>query len=111
VKDLTNLELSASVGKDDTFLQLLLNSLKAASVIQKDNYSYTEEAPLDCPITSFFGSGDKFLNQEHLSAWSAHTNSSFRLHKLDAKHLFLESHQEQILQLISQDLKTNHKLD
>jgi natural product biosynthesis luciferase-like monooxygenase protein len=111
VKDLTNLELSASVGEDDTFLQLLVNSLKAASIIQKDHYTYTEEATLDFPITSFFGGEDKFLNQEHLSAWSVHTNSSFRLHKLDAKHLFLESHREQILQLISQDLKTHHKSD
>ncbi len=104
LKDLTNLELSELVNGDDTFLQLLLNSLKAASVIQKDHYSYREEAPLDFPITSFIGSEDKFLQEGHLSAWQVHTNSSFKLHKIDGKHLFLESHREQILQLISQDL-------
>ncbi|MBE9251904.1 LLM class flavin-dependent oxidoreductase [Dolichospermum sp. LEGE 00240] len=105
VKDLTNLELSEFVGEDNTFLQLLLNSLKAASVIQKDNYVYTEEDSLDFPITSFFGCEDKFLKEEHLSAWRVHTNRSFKLHKLDGKHLFLESDREQILQLISQDLR------
>ncbi|CAD5954601.1 Phenolphthiocerol synthesis polyketide synthase type I Pks15/1 [Planktothrix tepida] len=104
VKDLTNIELSNSVGEDDPFLQVLLNSLKVASVLQKDHYSYTEEKPLDCPITSFVGCGDKFLNQDHLSAWRVHTNKSFKLHQVDGKHLFLDSHQEQILQLISQEL-------
>ncbi|MBD2482708.1 type I polyketide synthase [Planktothrix sp. FACHB-1365] len=104
LKDLTNIELSKSVGEDDPFLLMLLNSLKVASVLQKDHYSYTEEKPLDCPITSFVGCGDKFLNQDHLSAWGVHTNKSFKLHQVDGQHLFLDSHQEQILQLISQEL-------
>jgi len=104
VKDLTNIELSELVGEHDTFLQLLLNSLKAASAIQKDNYSYTEDEPFDFPITSFGGWQDKFLNEAALSAWRVHTLRSFKLRMLDGKHLFLESHREQILQLISQEL-------
>jgi natural product biosynthesis luciferase-like monooxygenase protein len=104
IKDLTTIELSESVGENDAFLQSLLASLKAGSLIQNDNYSYTQQEPLDCPITAFGGIQDKFLNQENLSAWHVHTNKLFKLQMLSGNHLFLESHQEQILQTMSQEL-------
>ncbi len=104
ISDLTDIKLPERVTKDVAFSQSFIESLRTGSAFQNENYTYTEEEPLTCPITAFGGMQDKFLSKESLLAWQVHTNSSFKLQMFSGNHLFLTSHKEQLLQALSQEL-------
>jgi natural product biosynthesis luciferase-like monooxygenase protein len=104
-KELGNIELLNSLDENDPLWRSLLTSLKTASKLQNETYDYnSEEEPLACPITVFGGTQDKFLTQDHLSAWQVHTNSSFKLKMLAGSHLFTNSQIKPLLSEITQEL-------
>ncbi|WP_414587921.1 SDR family NAD(P)-dependent oxidoreductase [Scytonema sp. PCC 10023] len=97
------IDLPQSIQQNTELMRLLQPTLKAG-ILMHENYIYSQESPLDCPITAFGGMQDKVITQEHLSAWREQTCSTFKLQMLSGNHLFLHSDQELLLQAISEVL-------
>ncbi|UFP94731.1 type I polyketide synthase [Gloeobacter morelensis] len=78
------------------FMQVLLPRVRADACLLS-THLYTEEPPLDCPITAFGGLQDTVVDRESLVAWSAHTNGAFQLEMFAGNHIFLEGAREAVL--------------
>lgn len=63
-------------------------------------YTYTEDAPLSCPITVLGGLQDE-ATREELEAWKAQTTGRFMLHMLPGDHFFIKKEEEKILHLLN----------
>ncbi len=70
-------------------LDLFLPTLKA-DFGALDGYHYTEDDPLDMPITAFRGAQDKVVAPDALRAWAQHTNGTFTQHTLPGGHFFMD---------------------
>lgn len=70
-------------------LDLFLPSLRADFRLL-DTYRYVDEAPLDVPITVFYGQDDPLVKPAGLRAWQEHTTRPLQLRPLPAGHFFLE---------------------
>ena len=71
-----------------------------------ETYRYTEEGPLDSPITVFGGDEDGQVDGRGLAAWAAQTAGAFRLHRLPGGHFFLRTDRASLLQNLSASLQT-----
>jgi surfactin synthase thioesterase subunit len=72
-------------------------------------YSYQPEEPLDCSITAVGGAQDEDIQPEALAEWRIHTRGQFRVHVLPGGHLFLESHRDHLLELLTRELQSHLK--
>jgi medium-chain acyl-[acyl-carrier-protein] hydrolase len=84
-------------------VNLLLPILRADFTLI-ETYHYTAEEPLTCPITVFGGNEDTLVSMSALQEWREQTRGAFTLHMLPGSHFFLQSSQQQLLQLIASDL-------
>lgn len=84
-------------------LQLLLPILRADFALY-ETYTYTSEAPLDCPILAFGGLQDHAVSRERLAAWHEQTKASFLLRMLPGDHFFLHTAQPLLLRILSREL-------
>ncbi|MCW6050908.1 thioesterase II family protein [Lyngbya sp. CCAP 1446/10] len=82
-------------------MELLLPTLRADFAVV-ENYAYSQEPPLDCPIAAFGGLQDWKVGAEELEAWRKQTNSAFSLEMFPGDHFFLHSDQTLLLQRLSQ---------
>lgn len=73
-----------------------------------ETYDYTEEPPLDCPITAFGGLYDATVTGAMVQAWRDQTTSKFRLCMMPGDHFFIHSAQDRILPILSQELDINY---
>ncbi|WP_219463920.1 thioesterase domain-containing protein [Nonomuraea rhizosphaerae] len=64
-------------------------------------YRFTRQEPLDVPIVAFAGAHDREVAHPVMLGWARHTSSAFRLHTLDAAHLFLATHGDQVARTIA----------
>lgn len=85
-------------------MQLLLPILRADFAVL-ETYTYTNEPPLEFPITAFGGLQDKKVSAQDLVAWGEQTTSSFELEMFSGDHFFLHSAQSILLHTIAQKLK------
>ncbi|QLE41164.1 SDR family NAD(P)-dependent oxidoreductase [Nostoc sp. C052] len=92
--------------RDNTELLELLPLLLKEVTLLAEKYSYTEEEPLNCPISVFGGMQDNVITEDLLSAWREQTCSNFKLQMLSGNHLFLHSSQHLLLQAISEELSS-----
>lgn len=53
-----------------------------------ETYVFTEDEPLECPITVYGGTEDKEANPKELTAWKRHTTKDFMLEMLEGNHFF-----------------------
>lgn len=106
---LRSLGTSSKVLQNTELMEALLPTLKA-DFLALESYTYKDNAPLDCPISAFAGSKDRFVSQEDMAAWSIQTLSGFHLEYVAGSHLFLESDREQVLQTICHELSPNSLL-
>ncbi len=97
------LYLPESVQQNSELIRLLLPILKAGASIY-ENYTYSEDEPLGCSISTFGGMQDKTITQAHLSGWRKQTRSTFKLQMFPGNHLFLHGDQKQLLQALSHEL-------
>lgn len=93
--------------KNPELMQALLPTIEADLLALK-TYVYQDKIPLECPISAFWGTADRLVSEEAMTAWGEHTLSSFHLHVLSGSHLFLESDRQQLLQFISTKLIPHH---
>ncbi len=96
-------DCSESVLENAEIMRSLLPILKTGALLY-EQYTYSEQKSLECPISAFGGVEDKVVNHDLLSAWHQHTRSAFTVQMFPGHHLFLHSDQSLILQAISQEL-------
>jgi surfactin synthase thioesterase subunit len=85
------------------FMQALLPTIRADLALV-GSYHYTQERPLECPITAFGGLDDSEVRQDDLAAWSEHAAGEFRLQMFPGAHLFLLSDRDALLAAVSAGL-------
>lgn len=87
-------------------MQILLPLLRA-DLTMNDTYVYTDDRPLDCPITCFGGQGDPETTNETLAAWREQTCSNFKLKMFLGDHFFIQSEQASVLRALGEELKVS----
>ena len=86
-------------------MELMIPLLRADFEVCQ-TYRYTQEPALDCPITAFGGWYDYEVSGEMVGAWREQTTRSFRLCMMPGDHFFVNSAQERILGILSQELQS-----
>jgi len=92
-----------AVLNNDELMQLLLPVLRA-DFAMNETYLYSEDRPLDCPISAFGGKDDLDVNRKSLEAWGEQTTGEFSLKILSGDHFFIQSSQQIILHSIEKEL-------
>ncbi|MBD2568834.1 thioesterase II family protein [Anabaena lutea] len=90
--------------ENQDIIQLFLPILRADFTVL-DTYIYTNQLPLDCPISVFGGLQDKEFTDYELEAWKEQTSAAFSLQMLAGNHFFIRSNQNLLLRSISQQLE------
>jgi acyl transferase domain-containing protein/surfactin synthase thioesterase subunit/acyl carrier protein len=85
-------------------LMRLLSPTIRADLAIAENYIYSAQAPLACPITAFGGQEDSIVRPEQLAGWKEQTLSAFRLQMFPGDHFFLHSDREDLLKAIIEEL-------
>jgi medium-chain acyl-[acyl-carrier-protein] hydrolase len=85
-------------------MQLVIPLLRADFEVCQ-TYQYTDEPPLNCPISAFGGLQDQEVSSEMVEAWREQTNGPFRMWMLPGDHFFINSAQPHLLRILSQQLK------
>lgn len=86
------------------FLAIVLPALRADMRIL-ESYRYTEEPPLDCPISCFGGSQDSHVVPQSLGTWREQTRNTFSLRLFRGGHFFIDNDRSTVLQAIAEDLR------
>lgn len=86
-------------------MELMIPLLRADFEVCQ-TYLYTQEPPLDCPVTAFGGLYDYEANGEMVGAWREQTSRAFRLCMMPGDHFFIHSAQERILGVLSKELQS-----
>lgn len=84
-------------------MQLLSPTIRADLAIA-ENYIYSTQEPLPCPITAFGGEEDPIIRPEELAGWKAQTQSSFHLQMFPGDHFFLHHNRVEVLKAIVEEL-------
>ncbi len=92
-----------TVLQNSQIMRMLLPVLRADFAVN-ETYTYTDEQPLDTPISAFGGVEDRRVNADGIEAWAAQTCGSFKLRMLPGDHFFIHTAQSQLLQAIAEDL-------
>ena len=85
----------------EELMEIMLPLLRADFAVY-ETYVYTNEPPLNCPISAFGGIRDHRVKDSDLEAWRAQTNVSFSLRMFPGDHFFLK--QPLLLQVLSREL-------
>jgi medium-chain acyl-[acyl-carrier-protein] hydrolase len=84
-------------------VELMLPSLRA-DFTAFETYQWSDEAPLQLPITAFGGRTDRRVRESELGGWRDRTAGSFRLEMFDGDHFFLQSRRDDLIASIRRDL-------
>jgi len=90
--------------QNEELMQAMLPTLRADFELC-DTYLYTQEPPLECPLSIFGGTEDVRVSAADLDAWRIHTSATYSLSMLPGSHFFLHSAQDLLLAAIAQDLE------
>jgi medium-chain acyl-[acyl-carrier-protein] hydrolase len=85
-------------------LKLTLPTLRADLALHED-YKYSDEPPLQCPIVAFGGLRDPKIDVGGLEGWHHHTTSSFAKRLLAGDHFFISSPQSSFLNVFALELQ------
>ena len=83
----------------DIFLPILRADFK-----MMEGYTYSEEPPLECPLTAFGGLSDPKIDREKIIAWNIHTSMRFSAHFFPGGHFFLHDSEPLVLRQINHQL-------
>lgn len=104
LEKLKNLSTASEAVLENPEMRQLLIPILRADLELAETYSYSVEAPLECPITAFGGVSDPVTNREELEAWQAQTSGQFALHQFPGDHFFIQSAQSMLLRTIARSL-------
>jgi medium-chain acyl-[acyl-carrier-protein] hydrolase len=88
----------------DELMQFMLPMLRADFTVC-ETYAYSDDAPLDCPITAFGGVEDKEVPRERLESWVTQTSDSFLLRMFPGDHFFLNTARPTLLLVLARELQ------
>lgn len=92
------------IAEHPDILQLFTPILKADFAVSQ-TYIYRPTRKLTCPLTVFGGANDHSVSRLDLDLWAEHTNyAPPSIHILNGGHLFIDSSQSAVLQVISSEL-------
>ncbi|WP_433256793.1 thioesterase II family protein [Streptosporangium sp. CA-135522] len=94
-----------AVAGEPELLELLLPTLRA-DFTWLDDYVYRSEPPLPVPITAFAGTLDRAVSVEQMAGWERHTTAGFVLHHVEGGHFFLQDRLDDLIALLSADLRS-----
>lgn len=83
-------------------MQLILPSLRA-DFEAVENYRYTPNDPLPCPIVAFGGLDDSHVSREHLEGWAMHTND-FKSQYFSGDHFFINAKRKAVIDAIVSEM-------
>ena len=95
--------IPAEVLAEEELLQLVLPALRA-DILVLETYPYTQELPLDCPISCFGGGEDRHVSRDGLEAWAGHTRGGFKVRTFPGPHFFIDSAREAVWRALREDL-------
>jgi medium-chain acyl-[acyl-carrier-protein] hydrolase len=90
--------------QDPEVMQLMLPLVRADFQIN-ENYRYTVEPPLRCPISAYGGLQDREVPRDELAAWAEHTTGGFDLRMFDGGHFFLHEMEPVLIQTVARRLQ------
>lgn len=90
---------------DEELLQIVMVPLRADFEIS-ETYRYETEPPLACSLTAL-GGEDDLVRREELEGWREQTQSGFQTAMYPGGHFFVQSHQQQVLQLVADTISKN----
>ncbi|MFC8126210.1 thioesterase II family protein [Streptomyces sp. NPDC057302] len=102
-------ELRRIGGTDPLFLDDEELMAEILPVVRNDyraveQYRWTPSQRLGCPITALAGDRDKQTAPDDVAAWQQHTEGPFDLHVFSGGHFYLDTHQQAVVDLISEAL-------
>lgn len=89
----------------DAELRALVVPALRADITIVENYRFSPEPPLRCPITCFGGTGDFMTPESEIADWRKQTCSAFRVEMFPGGHFFPVKEQSSILRSIAADLR------
>jgi medium-chain acyl-[acyl-carrier-protein] hydrolase len=92
-----------AVLENEELIELILPGLRADFALT-ERYVYEPDAPLDVPITSFYGDADTAVTEAEAAAWRRETTREFALRRLPGGHFFLRTAQEELLAAVAATL-------
>jgi medium-chain acyl-[acyl-carrier-protein] hydrolase len=95
--------LPAELLAHEELLGLLVPTLRADVAIH-ETYAFTEQAPLECPLTAYGGLADPKVHRHQVEAWARHTRGPFMLRMFPGGHFFLQDDRALFLRTLSMDL-------
>lgn len=101
VEELYRLNGIPQVVLDNTELMQLFLPVLQADFTLSENYIYTPEPQLNCPITVLGGLQDQVAKFDDLAAWQEQTTASYQLQMFPGDHFFLHSAQTLVLQFLT----------
>jgi medium-chain acyl-[acyl-carrier-protein] hydrolase len=89
--------------ENQEYLDLVLPVVRADLTLV-ENYAPTRRPPIECPISTFGGDRDRYVNSAELAAWEQHTRGSFTMRLLPGDHFYLHSGFKELISAIHDDL-------
>jgi medium-chain acyl-[acyl-carrier-protein] hydrolase len=89
---------------EDVELRNLLLPILSADLAVCSSYSYTADAPLDCPISIFSGVRERGLDERSLGGWREVTTAAVSMQSFPGDHFFLNTAQAELLETVSTEL-------
>ena len=93
--------------ENQELMELFVPILRADLAIE-ETYKFYKEAPLNIPISAFYGTEDTEAPQTVVSPWNDHTSCPFSEHAIQGGHFFIKSNMDSFLSQISKILKQIH---
>lgn len=90
--------------QDADLMQLLLPMLRADFSVT-ETVEYTDEPPLDVPISVFGGLADPVVERFELTAWREQSTRPLTLRMLPGDHFFVQSARSLLLSALAEDLE------
>ncbi len=95
--------------RDADLMRLLLPMIRADFSLTETN-EYTEEPPLDVPISVFGGLTDPVVERFELTAWRDHSTRPTTLRMLPGGHFFVQSARSLLVSAMVEDLEESAPL-
>jgi medium-chain acyl-[acyl-carrier-protein] hydrolase len=84
-------------------LSVVLPTLRA-DLEAVERYTYSDEAPLPCPIIAYAGEDDALVSPPALEAWRAQTSGAFAFRLMPGDHFFVHSAESVFVDAVRVDL-------
>ncbi|MFO0757911.1 MAG: alpha/beta fold hydrolase [Byssovorax sp.] len=95
---------SAAALQNPELMAMVMPLIRADGSIT-ETYVFTEEEPLDLPLTVFGGELDPKATRETIEAWRPHSKGPVTIEYFPGDHFFLNSHRDQVIAAVSRAIR------